>query len=77
MNVAQERLKGLHRLVRQIHDEKQKNEPNVQAILDVHEELREEEKVNPYNKVVCCFSSLAAQVNSLFNSQNSKGSTKR
>lgn len=47
----QERLRDLNTLVRKIHEEKQKNDPNVQAILDAHETLREEDRVNPYNKV--------------------------
>nr|CAG4648089.1 EOG090X0A1W [Moina brachiata]SVE93145.1 EOG090X0A1W [Moina brachiata] len=46
----QERLKGLHKLVRQIHDERQRNEPDVQAVLGAHEKLREDDRVNPYNK---------------------------
>lgn len=49
--ILQDRLKGIFKLVKQIQEEKNKNEPNLMAVIKAHDKLQAENKVSPYHKV--------------------------
>lgn len=47
----QERLKGIYKLVKQIQEEKVRNEGNLNAVIKAHEKLQSDDKISPYHKV--------------------------
>ena len=44
-------MKGIYKLVRQIHEEKGRNEGNLNAVIKAHEKLHSDDKISPYHKV--------------------------
>ena len=48
----QERLKGIYKLVKQIQEEKVRNEGNLNAVIKAHEKLQSDDKISPYHKVL-------------------------
>jgi len=48
---VQERLKGIYKLVKQIQEEKVRNEGNLNAVIKAHEKLMSDDKISPYHKV--------------------------
>lgn len=51
----QERLKGIYKLVKQIQEEKIRNEGNLNAVIKAHEKLQSDDKISPYHKVLLSF----------------------
>ncbi|KAK4016444.1 SAGA-associated factor 29 [Daphnia magna] len=47
---VQERLKGIYKLVKQIQEEKIRNEGNLNAVIKAHEKLQSDDKISPYHK---------------------------
>lgn len=78
--VLQERLKGIYKLVKQIQDEKIRNEGNLNAVIKAHEKLQSDDKISPYHKVQWSFIHQLREciwllISTLISSLNLKGST--